>query len=370
MNDPGTTTLQSATANVGIRNLGKSGIAVSEIGVGCWAIGGTDWNLGMPMGWGGSNDQAALNGLRCAKELGANHFDTADVYGHGHSERLLGSFLKEVHRSHVVIGTKVGYFHGCAPHAYHPTHMRHQLEMSLTNLRTDYIDIYYFHHLDFGPADQYLPGAVDLMLRFKSEGKIRAIGQRGPHQYAPSRNSPTVTGPTKYQRFLDIAHVVQPDVVQTRYNMLSSQSDILTADIFHWAETQNVGIVINKPLAQGLLLDKYNPDSPPTFPDGDHRNKKRWFQATPLAVLRSRLAQIKARFGDSTESLASVALQYCLTRSPNAAVVVGFKNADQVTMNLSARQHRLTCDERHFICDVMSGIGDDLGPFFSLEQPH
>src|ERR1019366_7587153 len=71
-----------------MRVLGKTGIVVSEVGVGCWGIGGPDWNLNMPMGWGGNDDEESRRGLRCAIDLGANHFDTADVYGHGHSERL------------------------------------------------------------------------------------------------------------------------------------------------------------------------------------------------------------------------------------------------------------------------------------------
>lgn len=106
--------------------LGKSGLAVSEIGIGCWAIGGPDWNLNMAMGWGGTDDEQSLAGLHKGYELGANHYDIADVYGHGHSERLIGKLLKDVPRDRIVVGTKVGYFHGCAPHAYHPLHMRHQ----------------------------------------------------------------------------------------------------------------------------------------------------------------------------------------------------------------------------------------------------
>src|SRR5205807_3620708 len=131
--------------SVEMRLLGKSGLRVSEVGTGCWAIGGPDWNLEMEMGWSGTNDEQSLAGLRRAFELGANHFDTADVYGHGHSERLIGKFLRGVSRDEVVIGTKVGYFRGCAAHAFHPLHMRHQLEMSLNNLGTEHIDIYYLH---------------------------------------------------------------------------------------------------------------------------------------------------------------------------------------------------------------------------------
>src|SRR5260370_25937969 len=97
-----------------MRKLGKSGLNVSEIGVGCWAIGGLDWNLNMDMGWRGTSDEQSLSGLERAFELGATHFDTADVYGHGHSERLVGNFLRHVPRDSVVVATKGGYFRVCA----------------------------------------------------------------------------------------------------------------------------------------------------------------------------------------------------------------------------------------------------------------
>jgi aryl-alcohol dehydrogenase-like predicted oxidoreductase len=100
-----------------MRKLGSSNLTVSEIGIGGWAIGGPDTNLNMDMGWADTDDDQSLKGLFKAFELGANHFDTADIYGHGHSERLIGLFLKQVPRHAVVISTKVGYFRGCAPNA-------------------------------------------------------------------------------------------------------------------------------------------------------------------------------------------------------------------------------------------------------------
>ena len=154
-----------------MRTLGRSDLTVSAIGIGGWAIGGPDTNLNMDMGWGGTDDDQSLEGLIKAFELGANHFDTADVYGHGHSERLIGRFLKQVPRYTVVIGTKVGYFRGCAPNAYHPLHIRHQLEMSLSNLGTDYIDIYYFHNFHFGIHDEYLLAAIEMMNRLQRRGE-------------------------------------------------------------------------------------------------------------------------------------------------------------------------------------------------------
>lgn len=346
------------------RVLGKSALRVSEIGIGGWGIGGPDWNLNMEMGWSGTNDEESIDGLKRAFELGATHFDTADVYGHGHSERLIGTFLKHAPRTQVVIGTKVGYFRGCAPNAFHPLHMRHQLEMSLSNLETDYIDIYYLHNAYFGDNDEFFDDAVEAMNRFKEEGKIRVIGQRGPHAYAPHRINGSYQSNNKYDRFLKLASVVKPEVIQVRFNMITPTFDNPATNIFKWAEINNVGVVINKPLGQGLLLGKYDPNDPPVFGPGDHRQRKRWFSSDGLRILQKRLAPIKERFGASLPNLVRVALQYCLAHSQNGCVIVGFKNPSQVEVNLTAAGRPLTKEDVQFIKTVMAGISDEVGSFF------
>jgi aryl-alcohol dehydrogenase-like predicted oxidoreductase len=90
------------------------GLTVNPLGVGCWAIGGPTVNAGYPVGWGSVDDARSLDGLRTALEHGANFFDTADVFGHGHSERLLGQLLKEVDRESVHIASKIGWVRGTA----------------------------------------------------------------------------------------------------------------------------------------------------------------------------------------------------------------------------------------------------------------
>lgn len=351
-----------------MRTLGKSEVRVSEIGIGCWPIGGPDWNLNREMGWGGIDDKKSMAGLHRAFDLGANFFDTADVYGHGHSERLIGTFLKEVGRDKVVVATKVGYFHGCAPHAYHPLHLRHQLEMSLSNLGTDYIDIYSFHNLYFGEHNEYLVDAIDAMHRFKEEGKIRVIGQRGPHRYAAHRAEKVGDQDDKYEHFLKVAAVVDPDIIQVRYNLISSTLDAKETDVFAWAEQHNVGVVINKPLGQGLLLDKYDPDNPPKFDLGDHRRRKKWFRSEGLYLLRKRLTRIEEHFGNTLSDMLRVALQYCLARSEKACVIVGFKTPEQVEMNVAVAGQYLSSNDVQYIREVMVGVSEEIGEFFVSED--
>ena len=99
---------------------------LSVIGAGCWTIGGPASNDGVPIGWDHVDPEAAYAGLVRAYELGATLFDTADVYGLGRSERLLGRLLRTLDRSVVVLSSKVGYFAGTAGHPYQPAQMRHQ----------------------------------------------------------------------------------------------------------------------------------------------------------------------------------------------------------------------------------------------------
>lgn len=322
------------------------------------------------MGWGDVDPAQARRALDAAINLGANHFDTADVYGHGRSERLIGDALAGRSRQDFVLGTKVGYFAGTAVSAYDPLHLRHQIETSLRNLKTDYLDIYYFHNFNFGPNDCYLDAAIEALHRFKTEGLVRAIGMRGPHRYAPERLRTRTETTDKYRRFLHVADRLDPDVVQVRYNMLSPTYDDAGTDIFAWTARRNIGVVINKPLAQGLLLDKFDPRSPPRFAVGDHRNRKSWFRADALRVLQSRLAPLKRRFGGTTADLIRVALQYCLARAPHVAVLAGFRSEAQVRTNLGAAGQPLTAADVQFIRDTMAGISDEIGDYFPEPELH
>lgn len=211
------------------RKLGATGITVPAIGIGCWAIGGPDDNLGMPIGWStGANEVQSLAGLEKAWQCGARLYDTADVYGHGKSERLLGRLVAQVPRNEIVLASKVGYFAGTAEHGFEPRHMRRQLEQSLDNLQTDHLDIYAFHHPNFGTDDRWLQPAIEAMRTFRDQGLIRAIGMRGPHRFALDRlTTPPDQRGDKIARFQALFDQVEPDVLAIRDNLLtpSDQSE-------------------------------------------------------------------------------------------------------------------------------------------------
>lgn len=313
------------------RRLGASGLQVSALGVGCWGIGGPTTNLGLPIGWGPIDDDDALRGLHRAYEHGVTLFDVADVYGHGHAERTLGRFVAQIPRDTVVLTSKVGYFPGTAAHGYQPLHMRHQLEQTLENLRTDHLDIYFFHHHDFGAGDTYLDAAVEAMRGFRDQGLIRAIGMRGPHRHALARLTGATSG-NKYQRFQHLFGVIGPDVLAVRDNLLTPQS---RAGIFQLADHHDCGILITKPLAQGLLTGYHDPDRPRHYGPGDHRCRKRWFTPAAVAIITDGLDRLRRLTGTDPSDLIRIALWSCLQRSENAAVLAGFTRADQITTNIT-----------------------------------
>jgi len=350
----------TATNLLAARRL-AGGLTIHPIGVGCWAIGGPDHNLGLPMGWSTADDAASRAGLELAYTLGANLFDTADIYGHGHSERLLGQLVAQVDRDSVVLSSKVGYFAGTAAHAYLPAAMRRQLETSLENLRTDRLDIYFFHTSEFGPDDRYLNGAIEQMRDFQRQGLVRCVGMRGPHRYAPHRlTQPKSSRPDKHARFRTLLDRIRPDFLAVRHNPLSPLPPASEPDIFTLAADRHISILINKPLGQGLLTGKYDPRQPPHFGDGDHRQRKRWYTPGALALVDRHLAQLRDRFGPSTRDLVRVALAYSLQRADNTAVLVGFTAPDQIRENLTILDTRLSADDLTFVRATLGQLQQDL----------
>lgn len=318
---------------------------VSALGAGCWTIGGPAANNGVPIGWDDVDPDDAYAGLVCSLELGVTLFDTADVYGMGRSERLLGRLLDTVDRSTVVVSSKVGYFAGTGPHPYHPAQVRHQFATTLRNLGTDHLDVYFLHSSDFGEDDQYLPGTVELLHDWCEQGLVRAIGMRAPHTFAEEWADGDGSVAADAARFLHLFQAIQPDVLTARYNLLSPLYAEGETDIFAFARRHGVGVLIKQALGQGLLLGSHRPDAPPTFSASDHRAADPRFSPQALTQLVARLAPIRDRFGGSPAELARVALRYALQHAPDAAVLAGFRNAAQIHTNLTCLGDPLSDEE-------------------------
>lgn len=335
---------------------------VSELGAGCWAIGGPATNRGVPIGWDHVDPEQAYAGLVRAHQLGVTLFDTADVYGLGQSERLLGRLIRDTRRDGLVISSKVGYFAGTARHPYTPDQMRHQCATTLDNLGTDHLDIYFLHSSDFGEHDQYLAGAIEVMRDLREQGLIRAIGMRAPHtfaeQWTTGDNAQDDARAARTTRWLHLFDQIQPNVVTVRYNLLSPFYTAQETDIFAFARRHQVGVLIKQALSQGLLLR--DPASPaPVFGPADHRSRDPQFRTTVLAALDRALSALRDRYGTDPANLARIALRYVLQHAPDAAVLVGFRDADQINTTLTCLGDPLTQDEFDQITELFHPHTDD-----------
>ncbi len=293
--------------------LGRTNVSVPVVSLGTWGHGGprvTD--SGDSVGWSGHSDDEAKEALVAAYRAGITHWDTADAYGDGHAEELIGQVWDRVSRAEIFLATKFGYVQGPAKHPYDPKFMREQAERSLRNTQTDVIDLHYFHHCDFGPDDRYFDGALETMHRLRDEGKVRFIGLSD-------------WDATRLMRFIERA---DPDVVQPYRNLVDD--DYESSGLKQWVDTHDLGVAFFSPLKHGLLLGKY--DRPVQYGEGDFRSTIGDF-TDPEAIERYKraAAAMREKFsGKSPEPVMHAVVGTLLTGNPTACVLLGQRNAKQV----------------------------------------
>ena len=291
--------------------LGRTGVKVSAISVGTWAHGGPNTAGATQIGWSGHDDSLALDALRRAHEQGMDHWDTADVYGNGHAERLIGSLWGEIPRDRIFLASKVGWFRGPYDQWYHPDLVRQQLEASLRNLRTDHIDLYYLHHCDFGPGGRWLEPALEIVRQAQRAGKVRFVG----------------LSDWDSAKIMDFIDVVDPDVVQPYHNVADPAWD--ASGLAERARSTDLGVAFFSPLKQGLLLGKY--DAPTTFPDGDFRNEVPEFRdADVIARMRRNRDLLRTRYASHREPVLHGVVDSLFAGNPTACVLQGMRNPAQV----------------------------------------
>src|SRR2546423_12265806 len=224
------------------RTLGNAGIRVSEIGFGGWAVGGSAEASGTPLGWGPPSDDESLAAIRRARELGVTFFDTADSYGFGRSESLLGIVLPR-RRNEVVIATKVGIVRTAAGEMrkdFSKQHIFLAVDGSLKRLRTDYIDLYQTHNPTLD--DLRREEIQEAMEMLQDAGKIRSWGI-------------SVSTP---EEGMEIVEHGWAHTIQVLYNILNQAP---ARELFPAAQAKGYGIIARVPLASGLLTGKFRPDA-------------------------------------------------------------------------------------------------------------
>lgn len=296
------------------RELGRTGWQVSEVSFGAWAIGGS---------WGSVDDKESIAALHKALDLGVNFIDTADVYGDGHSERLIAGVLKE-RREEVIVATKAG--RRLDPHTadgYNDANLTRFVERSLRNLDTDCLDLVQLH---CPPTEVYYRpevfGAMDDLVR---AGKIRYYG----------------VSVEKVEEALKAIEYPNVQTVQIIFNMFRHRPSEL---FFAQAQRRKVGILARVPLASGLLTGKMTPQS--AFAADDHRAFNRYGEAFDMGETFS---GVNFRVGlEAVEELrplvppgatmAQLALRWILMFDAVSCVIPGAKRPSQAEDNVRASE--------------------------------
>jgi aryl-alcohol dehydrogenase-like predicted oxidoreductase len=290
---------------------GRTGIEIPAVGLGTWGHGGPRTAGGSSVGWSGHDDALAREALLTAAREGIDHWDTADVYGDGQAERLIGSVWPEVSRQSIFLASKVGWDAGEFDHYYHPAQIRRQFEASLRNLKCETIDLYYLHHCDFGPNDEYLDDAIALLRQFRDEGRIRFIG----------------LSDWDSERIMRVIGRVDPDAVQPYRNVVDD--DYAASGLQQWVEEHDIGVAFFSPLKHGLLLGKY--DTPQEFEEGDfRRNVAEFSDPAALERIGRAAAAMRERFSGMEEPVLHALVGALLADAPTGCVLLGQRNPDQV----------------------------------------
>jgi aryl-alcohol dehydrogenase-like predicted oxidoreductase len=310
------------------RTLGNQGLTVSAIGYGA---------MGTAIGYGPSDDTASIAAIRRAHELGVTHFDTAEMYGWGEGEKLLGHALAPI-RDEVTIATKFGFTPAFGPGS-RPEHIREVVDNSLRNLNIDSIDLLYQH-----VADPNIPieEAVGAMKEFVDAGKVKYLGLSN-------------TDPDSVRR----AHAVHPiSALQFEYSVFAPGD---AEPFFPLLEELGIGFVAYSPLARGFLggavkpRDQYGPD--------DFRQNLAWWKPENFDANVAIVDEL-TKFAESKgATIAQMALAWLLAQKDYIVPIPGSRDPDRVAQNVAAADLVLTAEDLARIAEIApdGGLGGRLG---------
>jgi aryl-alcohol dehydrogenase-like predicted oxidoreductase len=306
------------------RNLGRSGIEVSAMGMGCWAIGGPwigHWsgNERIQAGWGEVDDSESIRAIHRALDLGINFFDTAANYGAGHSEKILGQALAG-RRDRVVIATKFGFVVDEQARLVTGNQdvviasVRQDCENSLRRLNTDYIDLYQLHDGNYNA--EWAVELRGILEELVSAGKIRAYGW-------------STDLPDHARIFAEGEHCT---AVQHGLNLIEDQPDSLAV-----CEEFNLASVNKNPLFRGILTGKFKADSGSRIPENDIRHGWDFTQGRGAARLQQ-VEAVREILTEGGRTLAQGALGWVWARSPLTIPIPGIRTEKQAEENAGAMQ--------------------------------
>lgn len=293
-----------------MRSLGKSGLKISPILMGTWQAGREMWV--------GIDDDQTKSAIRAAFEAGITTFDTAETYGKGHSERILGAAVSDF-RDRILLATKVFPNHLRAEQVIEACHR------SLQNLKTDVIDLYQIHW----PAGSFKTRTVPIgetmgaLNRLKEEGKIRAIGVSNFSR----------------QQLEEASGYGRLDSFQPPYSLFWRHVE---KDAMAYCVENDITILAYSPMAQGLLTGKFAKDH--KFEKGDHRAKNRLFKPENYQRVQEALGRLRPLAEEKKISLGQLALAWVISHA-GVCAIAGARNSEQATQNAAAAEISLSDDE-------------------------
>ncbi len=315
------------------RQIGKTGIKASVVGLGTWAIGG--WM------WGGADDEKSIQAIQSALDNGINFIDTAPVYGFGHSEKVVGKAVSGK-RDTLVLATKCGlvwhtdsgepFFTSnekaidesgeCHVNKYlAPESIRYEVEQSLKRLNTDYIDLYQTHWQD---ATTPVADTMEELLKLKDEGKIRAIGCSN-------------ATPDQMQEYRAVG---QLDSDQELYSMLDRKQEKKNLP---YVAKHKISFLAYSPLSKGLLTGKIGPDR--VFEEGDLRNKDSRFSVENRAAVKAMLDEFQPIAEQHELTMVQLITAWTLSQRGCSHALLGARTPQQAIENAGAGNVELTEDD-------------------------
>lgn len=278
------------------RTLGQSGVDVSVLGLGTWPMGG-EW-------WGGADDEESIRTVHRALELGVTLFDTAEVYGAGHAEDVLGQALAD-RREQAVIADKV------MPDHFEPDQIAQSFEASCRRLRTDYIDIYYLH---WPNIDVPIGVPMEVLERLRAQGRIRAIG-------VSNFTSAEIEAANQHGRV---------DVLQPPYNMFWR---FIEGDQLPYCQEHGIGVMAYSGLAQGLLTGTLSLQT--TFAPGDKRPTTVLFQPGTYERCLAAVEALTPTAERAGLTVAQLAIAWLLGRPGVSTALNGARTISEIEENVS-----------------------------------
>ncbi len=326
------------------RLLGSSGIEITTVGLGTWAIGGGGWLFG----WGQQDDEQSIAAIRRAVELGINWVDTAAIYGLGHSEEVVGRALKGIPAAQrPLVFTKCGLTpdHNKPFEApvrdLRPETIRRECEASLRRLGIERIDLYQFHWPD--ESGTPVEDSWGEMKRLIEEGKVRAAG-------VSNFNVPLL------ERCVRVSHV---DSLQPPFSAIRRGS---AEELIPWCAAHGTGVIVYSPMQAGLLTDRFTAERVSKFAQDDWRRNSPEFREPNLGRnlrLRDALRPIANRYGTT---VATIAVAWAASWPGVTGAIVGARSAGQVEGWVRAGEIELSREDIDQIARAIEATHAGIGP--------